>query len=133
MDREDEYAVRVLHALCHPGAVDRPLGWYIAHPTLVVTENLTLIGYTSCTVVLIPGFGQTMYGMDVAVHPGHRKKGVAARLHQARLALARDIGVRVFMGATSDPGMAKVLMDAGAHACLPVGDETLYVGAIGGD
>lgn len=133
MHPEDQEAVRGLYALCHAGAMSRPTGWYVAHPTLVLVEDGVVIGYTSFTVTLIPGFGQTMYGMDVAVHPGHRKRGYAAQLHRARLTIAKALGIRLFMGSTApeNVGMARVLTDAGAHACIPVGPEVLYVGAIG--
>jgi len=130
MHPEEQAAVRALALLCQRGDT-RPTGWYIAHPTLVLLEDDLIVGSTSFTVTLIPGFGQTMYGMDVVVHPAHRNRGYAGTLHHARLTIAKSLGVRVFMGVTNDPAMAKVLVDAGAHACLPVGEDVLYVGAIG--
>jgi predicted N-acetyltransferase YhbS len=73
-----------------------------------------------------------MYGKDMCVLPDFRKYGIGASLHVARLAIARAAGVRIFMGVT-DPdnfGMIKILKEYGAHACLPTGSGTLFVGLI---
>jgi len=128
----DEPQVRALHKKCHPGAVARPTGWYFAHPTLVIVDGGVIVGHTSFTVTIIPGFGPTMYGMDVCVDPAHRGKGVATSLHAARLTIAYSVGARIFMGVTDseNKSMVRVLERAGAHACIPVGDGTLYVGPI---
>jgi GNAT superfamily N-acetyltransferase len=128
----DESQVRALYKVCHPGAVSRPIGWYFAHPTLVIIDKGVVVGHTSFTVTLIPGFGQTMYGMDVCVDPKYRGKGIGTSLHAARLTIAYGVGARIFMGVTNseNKSMIRILERAGAHACVPVGDDTLYVGSV---
>jgi GNAT superfamily N-acetyltransferase len=123
--------VRHLAVLC--GRPERPKNWFFANPTLVAMEGeRRVIGFTSYTVTLIPGFGQTLYGQDVCVHPGHRGLGIARELHRARLQIARDIGATVFMGVThpAQTAMVRILEESGMHRCLPSGDEFIYTGPI---
>jgi RimJ/RimL family protein N-acetyltransferase len=91
-----------------------------------------VIGFTSYTVTLIPGFGQTLYGQDVCVHPGHRGQGIARELHAARLSIGRDIGAHIFMGTVhpDNKTMVRIMEESGMHRCLPVEDSFLYVGQI---
>lgn len=39
-------------------------------------------------------FGDTLYGVDINVHPDHRRKGVATRLYDARKDLCRRLNLR---------------------------------------
>jgi len=128
----DEAAVRAIYKICHPGNVALPLYWYFVHPTLCVTLEGKVVGFTSFTVTVIPGFGETMYGKDVCVLPEYQGRGIAKALHAARLATGRNTGVRIFMGVTSqdNKAMVKILENSGMHACIPVGDELLFVGPI---
>jgi RimJ/RimL family protein N-acetyltransferase len=128
----DEAAVRAIYKICHPGNTALPLYWYFAHPTLCVTLEGKVVGFTSFTVTLIPGFGETMYGKDICVLPEYQGRGIATRLHAARLTISRSVGVRIFMGITQpdNKAMIKILENSGMHSCIPVGDELLFVGSI---
>ena len=39
-------------------------------------------------------FGDTLYGVDINIHPGHRRRGLAGRLYEARKALCERMNVR---------------------------------------
>ena len=126
----DEKQVREVYKLCNPGAVARPPNWYFVHPTLVVVTDSIVVGFTSFTLTIIPGFGQTLYGMDMCVHPEYRGRGIAENLHKERLSVGHAAGARIFMGTTQNDNraMVKILKKAGAHSCIPIGDDTLFVG-----
>jgi GNAT superfamily N-acetyltransferase len=126
--------VRHIATLC--GRPAQPKNWYFTHPTLVaIVGDKQVLGFTSYTVALMPGFGNVMYGQDICVHPDHRGLGIATDLHAARLQMARDVGVKTFMG-TADPtnkAIVQILEKSGLHRCLPVSDNSyLYVGPIEG-
>jgi len=38
--------------------------------------------------------GTTLYGLDIAVHPSHRRQGVGQRFYEARFDLVRQIGLK---------------------------------------
>lgn len=125
--------VRHLAMLCRPDRPVRPPEWYLAHPTLVASlENDRIVGFTSYTVVLVPGFGDTMYGQDVCIHPEHRGKGLARELHAARLQVARVIGVKIFMGVAhpDNKAMVRILEASGMHRCIQAGEEVIFAGQI---
>lgn len=128
----DEPAVREIYKVCHPGSVGRTPFWYFVHPTLCVTTDGRVVGFTSFTVTIIPGFGETMYGKDVCVLPEYQGRGIARSLHAARLTIGKSIGVRIFMGVTNqdNKAMIGILEGSGMHACLPVGDDILFTGPI---
>lgn len=128
----DEPSVRAIHKVCHPGYVARPPRWYFVHPTLCVTIEGKVVGFTSFTVTIIPGFGETMYGKDLCVLPEYQGRGIAKSLHEARLTVGRDVGARVFMGVTtpSNKSMIRILENSGMHTCIPAGDDLLFTGPI---
>jgi GNAT superfamily N-acetyltransferase len=49
--------------------------------------------------------GDTLYGVDMAVHPEFRGRGVARMLYQARFALVQQLGLRRFVAAGRMPGL----------------------------
>jgi GNAT superfamily N-acetyltransferase len=49
--------------------------------------------------------GDTLYGVDMAVHPNWRGRGVARRLYQARFKLVQKLGLKRFMAAGRMPGL----------------------------
>ena len=49
--------------------------------------------------------GDTLYGVDMAVHPQWRGRGVARMLYQARFALVRSLGLKRFVAAGRMPGL----------------------------
>lgn len=49
--------------------------------------------------------GDTLYGVDMAVHPNWRGRGVARRLYQARFDLVQSLGLKRFMAAGRMPGL----------------------------
>lgn len=132
MFQHEEKQVRALYKLCYPGNVAQPKDWYFAHPTLVVTDKGGVLGYTTFTVTIIPGFGPTLYGQDICVHPNFRRTGIGVSLHKARLLVGYNVGARTFMGVASkeNKSMIKILERYGAHPCIPVGEDTLFIGPI---
>lgn len=48
--------------------------------------------------------GNTLYGVDVAVRPQWRKKGIARLMYQARFALVKKLGLDRFMAGGRMPG-----------------------------
>ncbi|MCA9792096.1 MAG: bifunctional GNAT family N-acetyltransferase/carbon-nitrogen hydrolase family protein [Candidatus Eremiobacteraeota bacterium] len=48
--------------------------------------------------------GDTLYGADIAVHPGHRGKGVAGKLYEARKQLVRRLNLRRMVAGGRIPG-----------------------------
>lgn len=128
----DEEAVRNIHKLCYPGTVRQPEYQYFVHPTLCVTTDSKVVGFTSFTTVVIPGFGETMYGKDLCVHPDYRGRGIARCLHAARLAVARSVRVKLFMGVANkeNKAMIRILEESGMHACVPMGEDVLFVGLV---
>lgn len=133
MTAEQEAQVRGLYHICHPAMGIQPPFWYFAHPTLVVCEEDQIIGFTSFTLTVMPGFGSTLYGIDVCVHPEHRGKGIAEALHAARLTIGHSVGARTFMGVTrkDNKKMARILTMSGIHSCVDTSDQdVLFVGPI---
>jgi GNAT superfamily N-acetyltransferase len=51
--------------------------------------------------------GDTLYGVDMAVHPEFRGRGVARMLYQARFALVQRLGLRCFVAAGRMPGLCQ--------------------------
>ena len=134
MFQGDEPGVRELYAICHPGEAEQPTDWYFVYPTLVVILDSKVVGFTSFTVTTMPGFGQTMYGQDICVHPDYRGKGLAEALHTERLNICRRLDIQTFLGVTGreNKGMVKVLEKAGAHSCINIGNDIMFVGTVGG-
>lgn len=135
MRPEDEEQVREIYQLCHPALSARPPFWYFAHPTIVFILAGQVAGFTSFTLTVMPGFGSTLYGMDVCVKPGFRGQGIADALHDMRLALGRGLGATTFMGVCNKNNikMATILRRAGAHVCLATSDQdVLFVSPIKG-
>jgi len=132
MLQEETLRVRELYAMCYPGRATQPPGWYFVNPTFVALDGSRVVGFTSCNVTLLPGYGQVMYGKDMCVHPEYRGRGIAKTLHEIRLALGREVGARIFMGVAfkDNVAMGEILKKAGAHECLTVEDGTLYTGLI---
>lgn len=48
--------------------------------------------------------GDVLYGAEIMVHPDHRRRGIARRFYETRLALARRLGVRYFVAGGRIPG-----------------------------
>ena len=133
MRPEDEEQVREIYKECHPGLAERPPFWYFAHPTIVFILAGRLVGFTSFTLTVMPGFGSTLYGMDVCVRPGFRGQGIADDLHDMRLAIGKLLGATTFMGVTNKNNikMATILRRAGAHVCLATSEQdVLFVSPI---
>lgn len=96
----EDAGVRALFARCHPGNTPRPPHWFQAHPTLVVYDDLRLVGFTS--FVLAPcSKGYVAYGHDLCVAPERRQEGLGTLLHAARCRIARDLGAVDFVGLTA--------------------------------
>lgn len=130
-DYEDK-DVRELFKLCHLRQPEPLSFWYFAHPTLVVEIDDKIVGSTSFTIVIVPGFGSTLYGKDLCVHPDYRGHGIAELLHTARLSIGGLVGASTFMGMTHKDNMKmiRILEKSGMHRCIPVGNDLLFTGPI---
>jgi len=51
--------------------------------------------------------GDTLYGADIAVHPDHRRRGVAALLYEGRLKILRRFNLRRMVAGGRIPGYAE--------------------------
>lgn len=92
---------------------------------LVATKGREIVGYAMALIVRLdddsPWYsyaeitgngtfsthdpaGDTLYGADVAVHPDHRGKGVAARLYEGRMAMLRRFNLRRMVAGGRIPG-----------------------------
>lgn len=104
-ESEDEI-VHAIYMLCHPTFPPRAWRWFEAHPTLVLLVDGAVVGYTSYSVVMDPNVcadGEVMIGYGIDIKPGHQGKGYGRLLCDERLALARAVGAKVFVG-HADPG-----------------------------
>ena len=120
MRLDETTRVREIYASCHPDQPPRPDGWYVAYPTLVLTDDEAgVIGFISGSVS--PGLTGTMtlYGNGLCVLPMYRKRGGGWRLAEARLALGRAVGAKTFIGITeaSNAAMIRIFERQGFHAC----------------
>lgn len=48
--------------------------------------------------------GDTLYGIDMAVHPDYRRRGIARRMYEARYDLVRRLGLKRFLAGGRMPG-----------------------------
>ena len=128
MRPNEDAAVRDLYHLCHPDFATPGPYWHFAHPTLVLTVKGRIVGSTSFMLSPDAKRGYVCYGADVCVHPAHRKVGYGRQLHEARCAIARDLGAIDFVG-TVEPGntaMVTILSRAG-HKMSSALDRDFYI------
>ena len=100
MRLDEDTAVRAIYTACHPTFPIRAPRWFEAHPTLVLDVR-GVVGYTSYSLVMQPEVslaGEVMIGYGIDIKPGHHGKGYGRRLCDARLAVARAVGAKVFVG-----------------------------------
>lgn len=93
--------VRHIYRACHPTFPKRAKRWFEAHPTLVLEVEREIVGYTSYSVVMQPEVcpdGEVMIGYGIDIRPGHHGKGYGRLLCDERLAVARAVGAKVFVG-----------------------------------
>jgi len=93
--------VEAIYRLCHPTFPARAPRWFEAHPTLVVDSAGEIVAYTSYAVVMDPNVcpdGEVMVGYGIDVRPGYQGRGYGRLLCNERLALARAVGAKVFVG-----------------------------------
>ena len=62
------------------------------------------------------------YGVTLEIHPDYRAQGLGDRLHGARVMDAKARGASHFIGATTNPAMAKIL-EAWGGLKVPVKDD----------
>lgn len=105
----DVDVVETVYAACHPTWPAKPVDYWWAHPTLVLEgDGVDIIGFTACTVGLAPVAELIRLRQDVEVGWGHgvyvlpaeRGKGYGWALAQARHAVLKALGVRLFFGMT---------------------------------
>jgi RimJ/RimL family protein N-acetyltransferase len=118
MQSHEEGSVRRLTQRCHPTWPERPKGWFIAHPTLVLFDG-EILGATSLAVTLQPATGFVLYGKDLVVDPTVQGEGFGTLLHTARVALGKDVGCLTFIGMTweANTAMVRIFQKSGYHAC----------------
>ena len=97
----EEPEVHAIHAACHPTFPPRPARWFEAHPTLVCEVDGVIVGYTSYSLVMYPEVsreGEVMVGYGIDIAPGRHGHGLGRALCDERLALARALGAKAFLG-----------------------------------
>lgn len=72
--------------LCHPTRNKRPILFWLAHPTIVISHpnGIGLIGYQSFSVA-----HDLLYGVDMGVDPAFRGQGLGKILMWSRLRVAK--------------------------------------------
>ena len=103
--------VRGIYHACHPGWPARAPRWFEAHPTLVLEVEREIVGYTSYSLVMQPEVsleGEIMIGYGIDIKPGHHGKGYGRLLCDERLAIARAVGAKVFVGHAAPDNAAMI-------------------------
>ena len=114
----EDIDVRGIYAACHPTWPAQPPHWYTAHPTIVLEIEREIVGYTSYSLVMQPELsqeGEIMIGYGIDIKPGHHGKGYGRLLCDERLAIARAVGAKVFVGhaATDNHAMRRLFEQDG--------------------
>lgn len=147
MDNSDEFEVRRVYRLCHPGWPARPDYWFFVHPTIVAIAGAhesesgreELAGFTSFSINQATGL-TVMQGQDCCVLPEYRGQNLGRQLHNFRIHIARAIGAKMFTGTTQpeNKAMQQILLGQGLHLCqtipqyFPGGEDALmFVGPVG--
>lgn len=107
----EDIDVNEIHRLCHPSFPKRPHRWFEAHPTLVMEADREIVGYTSYSVVMQPEVcsdGEVMIGYGIDIKPGHQGRGYGKDLCKERLAIARIVGAKVFVGHAAPDNAAMI-------------------------
>jgi GNAT superfamily N-acetyltransferase len=137
MHPHEEPAVRDAYKAVHPGWPARPPGYYTAYPTLVLMERGAVIGFTCFALGNYTGLVMVT-GQDLGVVPDAQGRGFGRLLHDARVALGKGLGARMFSGITQEANwpMIRLFESCGYHACQPAPahfwgeDGVVYVGGI---
>lgn len=89
-------------------------GGPIASATSLIVGEAALAGTHTWAGISADGWltthdphGDTLYGVDIAVLPAYRGRGVARALYAARFALVRRLGLRRFLAASRISGWAR--------------------------
>ena len=107
----EDVDVRGIYRACHPGWPLRAPRWFEAHPTLVLEVEREIVGYISYSLVMQPEVsleGEIMIGYGIDIKPGHHGKGYGRLLCNERLAIARSVGAKVFVGHAAPDNTAMI-------------------------
>lgn len=138
MRADEEQGVRKLYAQAHPFWPARSEMWYLAHPTLVLEQHGAIVGFTSFSLGSMTGV-LLLHGQDIAVDLSVRGAGFGRVLHDARVAIGRDVQATMFSGFTQPDNepMQRIFLACGYHHCqtirryFPDGqDAVLYLGSL---
>ena len=126
---DDLLALDRLCAAVYPGVPKRDARLWWAFPTLVMPHGAEIIGATSFTLSPDAKRGYVCYGVDVLVHPDHRRQRLGTLLHEERCRIARELGAIDFLG-TVEPGnvaMARILTASGGRHISSGAGRDFYV------
>lgn len=68
---------------------------------------------------------QTLYGIDISVHPDHRRQGIAKALYQARFALVQTLGLSRYGTVCRIPGFQSSPYQDPAEYVQAVNSQTM--------
>ena len=121
MRPDEEAEVRRLFRLAHSRRPDQAKQFYFLNPTLVaVRSDGKIAGHASMAV----DNQMVCWLRDTVVNPRMQGQGIGGQLMDARIAVATELGCRVFIGAV-DPDntpMQQILQRRGFHACQTMHD-----------
>ncbi|HET6372502.1 MAG TPA: GNAT family N-acetyltransferase, partial [Candidatus Polarisedimenticolia bacterium] len=114
----DDLALMSLVRECHPGRPPRSLFYFAAYPTFVIAEgDGAIVAYTQ--LCMMPFGGPLMvHGIDLGVHPAHRRQGLARALVSFRLALGAKLGAIGGYGMTEPDNTAMRALFESEGWCL---------------
>lgn len=101
---------------------------WLRHCVLVACEDERLVGYAT-HMYFTDAHGHTALGMNMAVHPDYKGRGIGDKLHAARLKWAQRDGVDQFVGHIEgeNPALARIFRKYGAKHPVESAIGTLYI------
>ena len=108
---------------------DKPFGWFLEEVvTVVALEFNKIVGYVIYEVIN----EDCALGRNMVVHKDYRGRGVADKMHAARLKIAKTRGLRWFMGMAENgnPATAKILSRYGAIKVNTTQEGDVYLGQL---
>lgn len=102
--------------------------WFINGYILVACEDEKLVGYAVHSYFQDAN-GMTAYGMNMAIHPEYRGRGLGEKLHRSRLEWARRDGADQFVGHLDrpNPALERIFRKYGARNPVESSLGTLYI------
>lgn len=104
-------------------AIDHTV-WYIVYPTLVAEVKGFVVGFTQFTMTL----DGVLYSTSLRVDSDWQGRGIAKKLMQAKIELARRAGAtrHFYPVDAKKESLKKICEDLGMHLCRVQGDVHVY-------